>query len=152
MENLFHGRPELPELPVFGLRILMPTLAKEYRYEGLSGETYPDRKKGAHRGVFIEKPIMTPYLVPQECGMHMDTEWVEIYRDTIQDNSMPSPGKHMLKICKSGENFHFHVFHIRHVKSKMQLIRKSFRQQGELYCVFMERQEALEELIVGEPM
>ena len=85
----------------------MPTLAKEYRYEGLSGETYPDRKKGAHRGVFIEKPIMTPYLVPQECGMHMDTEWVEIYRDTIQDNSMPSPGKHMLKICKSGENFHF---------------------------------------------
>ena len=76
-------------------------------YEGLSGETYPDRKKGAHRGVFIEKPIMTPYLVPQECGMHMDTEWVEIYRDTIQDNSMPSPGKHMLKICKSGENFHF---------------------------------------------
>lgn len=21
--------------------------------------------------------------------------------------SMPSPGKHMLKICKSGENFHF---------------------------------------------
>mgnify|MGYP000128666111 CR=1 FL=1 len=39
----------------FGLRILMPTLAKEYRYEGLSGETYPDRKKGAHRGVFIEK-------------------------------------------------------------------------------------------------
>lgn len=95
---------------------------------------------------------MTPYLVPQECGMHMDTEWVEIYRDTIQDNSMPSPGKHMLKICKSGENFHFHVFHIRHMKSKMQLIRKSFRQQGELYCVFMERQEALEELIVGEPM
>ena len=88
VENLFHGRPELPELPVFGLRILMPTLAKEYRYEGLSGETYPDRKKGAHRGVFIEKPIMTPYLVPQECGMHMDTEWVEIYRDTIQDNSV----------------------------------------------------------------
>ena len=85
MENLFYGKPELPELPVFGLRILMPTLAKEYRYEGLSGETYPDRKKGAHRGVFTEKPIMTPYLVPQE-------------------------------------------------------------------CVFMERQEALEELIVGEPM
>lgn len=54
MENLFHGRPELPELPVFGLRILMPTLAKEYRYEGLSGETYPDRKKGAHRGVSLK--------------------------------------------------------------------------------------------------
>lgn len=23
---------------------------------------------------------VTPYLVPQDCGMHMDTKWVSIYR------------------------------------------------------------------------
>lgn len=62
------------------------TLQNDCANIGMKGcqETYPDRKKGAHRGVFISaKPIMTPYLVPQECGMHMDTEWVEIYREIL---------------------------------------------------------------------
>ena len=38
---------------------------------------------------------------------HMDTDCVKVYRDTIQDNSMPSPGKHMLKTFKRGERFYF---------------------------------------------
>ena len=38
----YHGKQGLPELPVFGMRFLMPTAAEGYTYEGLSGETYPD--------------------------------------------------------------------------------------------------------------
>ena len=57
----------------------MPTLADKYMYKGLSGETYPDRKAGAEKGVYEVSDLrLTPYLVPQECGMRMDTEWLEI--------------------------------------------------------------------------
>ena len=82
------GVEGLPELPVFGLRFIMPTLADKYVYEGLSGETYPDRKAGAVKGVYeIEDLSLTPYLVPQECGLRMDTEWVEVFRHTSLNNS-----------------------------------------------------------------
>ena len=82
------GVKGLPELPVFGLRFIMPTLADKYVYEGLSGETYPDRKAGAVKGVYeIEDLSLTPYLVPQECGLRMDTAWVDVVRHTSLNNS-----------------------------------------------------------------
>ena len=33
----YHGVQGLPELPVFGMRFIMPTLADKYLYQGLSG-------------------------------------------------------------------------------------------------------------------
>lgn len=84
----YQGKQGLPELPVFGIRFVMPTKAAGYRYEGLSGETYPDRKAGGEQGVYqIEGLPVTPYLVPQDCGMHMDTRWVEVCRNKVLDNS-----------------------------------------------------------------
>ncbi len=84
----YQGKQELPELPVFGIRFVMPTKAAGYRYEGLSGETYPDRRAGGEQGVYqIEGLPVTPYLVPQDCGMHMDTRWVEVCRNKVLDNS-----------------------------------------------------------------
>lgn len=47
----YKGVQGLPELPVFGLRFIMPTLADKYRYEGLSGETYPDCMAGAEKTI-----------------------------------------------------------------------------------------------------
>ena len=83
----YHGKEGLPQLPVFGWRLVMPTKATGFTYEGLSGETYPDRKAGGIPGVYeVEGLPVTPYLVPQECGMHMDTQWVKIARDTVQSN------------------------------------------------------------------
>ncbi len=83
----YKGKEGLPELPAFGMRFIMPTKAVKYRYEGLSGETYPDRKDGAVKGIYeMEGLPVTPYIVPQECGMHMETEWVEIYRNTVLDS------------------------------------------------------------------
>ena len=77
----YNGRKGLPQLPVFGMRFIMPTCADKYVYEGLSGETYPDRKAGGIEGIYeVEGLPVTPYLRPQDCGMHMDTKWVEVYR------------------------------------------------------------------------
>lgn len=88
----YYGKKGLPELPVFGMRFVMPTTADKFLYEGLSGETYPDRKAGGLPGIYqVEGLPVTPYLVPQDCGMHMDTKWVEIYRSKVLDNTKRKP-------------------------------------------------------------
>lgn len=75
----YEGAKGLPELPALGLRWITPFMAEEFCYEGLSGETYPDRMAGAQEGVYRIKGLpVTPYLVPQECGMHMNTKKLEI--------------------------------------------------------------------------
>lgn len=79
----YFGKKGLPGLPVFGLRLIAPMKAMGYRYRGLSGETYPDRMAGAIKGVFeVEGLPVTKYLVPQDCGVHMDTRWLEVYDST----------------------------------------------------------------------
>lgn len=104
----YHGVDGLPQLPVFGIRLIMPTKADRYRYEGLSGETYPDRMAGAIKGVWEEESIApTPYIVPQDCGMHMETEWVEIYRHRSLDNTQKMREVQMLKVCAADSKFAF---------------------------------------------
>ena len=86
----------------------MPTLADKYMYKGLSGETYPDRKAGAEKGVYEVSDLrLTPYLVPQECGMRMDTEWLEIARHTSLDNSRTDSSAQTLRIEKNDKAFAF---------------------------------------------
>lgn len=104
----YDGAANLPQLPAFGMRFIMPTLADKYVYEGLSGETYPDRKMGAFKGVFeVDDLSLTPYLMPQECGMHMDTKWVEITRHTSLDNSRKEDIPETLRIEQTENTFAF---------------------------------------------
>ena len=104
----YFGAKGLPELPVFGLRFIMPTLAERYVYDGLSGETYPDRKKGALEGVFVIDDLsLTPYLVPQECGMHMDTHHVKVYRRKSLDNSRDDFSEQALTFEEFDNTFSF---------------------------------------------
>lgn len=108
VEVHYAGAKGLPQLPVFGMRFIMPTLAEKYIYKGLSGETYPDRKAGAVEGVYEIKDLsLTPYLVPQECGMRMDTEWVEVTRHTSLDNSRKGIFAQTLRIEKTEQAFAF---------------------------------------------
>lgn len=87
VEVHYHGKQGLPELPVFGMRFIMPTKAVGYTYQGLSGETYPDRMAGGEKGIFeVDGLPVTPYLVPQDCGMHMETEWLQVTRDRVLAN------------------------------------------------------------------
>lgn len=108
VEVSYKGVKGLPELPAFGLRFIMPTMADKYMYEGLSGETYPDRKAGATKGVYeIDDLSLTPYLVPQECGMRMDTDWLEVTRHTSLNNSRKDHSAQVLRIEKSKNPFAF---------------------------------------------
>ena len=105
---LYKGVQGLPELPAFGLRFIMPTLADKYMYEGLSGETYPDRKAGGVKGVYeIDDLSLTPYLVPQECGMRMDNDWLEVTRHTSLNNSRKDNSAQVLRIEKKENPFSF---------------------------------------------
>ena len=108
VEVHYAGVKGLPQLPAFGMRFIMPTLADKYLYQGLSGETYPDRKAGAAEGVYEVKDLsLTPYLVPQECGMRMDTEWVEVTRHTSLNNSRKDSSAQILRIEKTDKKFAF---------------------------------------------
>lgn len=108
VDVLYKGAKGLPELPVFGLRFIMPTLADKYMYEGLSGETYPDRMAGAVKGVYeINDLSLTPYLVPQECGMRMGTDWLEVTRHTSLNNSRKDSSAQTLRIEKKNDTFAF---------------------------------------------
>ena len=103
----FFGTEGLPQLPVFGLRMIMPTHATGFTYEGLSGETYPDRMAGGVPGVYEVKGLpVTPYMVPQDCGMHMDTKWIEVKRNT-QLSNMACAGESSLKITMDDKPFAF---------------------------------------------
>lgn len=104
----YEGVKGLPQLPVFGMRFIMPTLADKYVYEGLSDETYPDRMAGGIKGVYeVDDLSLTPYIMPQECGMHMDTEWVEISRRTSLDVNRKDTGAQTLRVEKADSTFAF---------------------------------------------
>lgn len=104
----YHGVKGLPELPVFGMRFIMPTKAIGYQYEGLSGETYPDRMAGGIPGVYkIEGLPVTKYLVPQDCNVHMNTKWLEVYRNTVKDNSYKGTKTFGLRFTSGEKDFAF---------------------------------------------
>ena len=103
----YFGAKGLPQLPVFGMRMIMPTMASGFTYEGLSGETYPDRMMGGKPGVYeVEGLPVTPYMVPQDCGMHMETKWVEVRRSTQLANTA-NPAESSLKITMDDKPFAF---------------------------------------------
>ena len=80
IEAVYHGAPGLPELPCFGVRLSTPTPVEEVAWRGLSGETYPDRYKGADFGSHRETPHIPAYLVPQDCGCHIGTQSLTLRR------------------------------------------------------------------------
>lgn len=76
---LYHGQKGLPQLPLLGLRFATPVPVETVEWLGLSGETYPDRKKGGVFGWHKEYPHIPAYPVPQECGCHIDTKSVTLH-------------------------------------------------------------------------
>lgn len=108
VEVHYLGKEGLPELPVFGIRFIMPTKAIGYVYEGLSGETYPDRMAGGIHGVYqVEGLPVTKYLVPQDCQVHMDTKWLEVQRNSTLNNADKNAEKFALRFEAVEKNFAF---------------------------------------------
>ena len=92
----YEGGENRPQLPLLGLRFATTGCVEQTTWGGLSGETYPDRFKGAKAGRFTEVPHIPNYLVPQECGNHMHTLWATFRMGT---------GK--LGLYKLDKPFHF---------------------------------------------
>lgn len=104
----YYGKAGLPELPVFGMRFVMPTKAIGFTYEGLSGETYPDRMAGGVPGVYtVEGLPVTRYMVPQDCNVHMKTKWLEVSRNTTQNNANKSKETFTLRFLAVDKEFAF---------------------------------------------
>lgn len=104
----YHGKAGLPELPALGLRFVMPTPAACFRYDGLSGETYPDRMAGGVKGTYtVDGMPVTKYLVPQECGMHMQSKQVTVTRNRTQDNTDHSSHAFELTFAQNDHPFAF---------------------------------------------
>ena len=116
----------------------MPTQADKYLYKGLSGETYPDRKAGAKEGIYeINDLSLTQYLVPQECGMRMDTEWLEVKDIQRLITAGRTAYLKFYALKKMTKILHFLVCLIRHRRLKMPFIMKNCHQQEELFYVYM---------------
>lgn len=77
----YHGQKGLPELALLGLRFETPEPVDTVEWLGLSGETYPDRKRGGEFGWHSEHPDIPGYLVPQECSNHADTQAATLRTD-----------------------------------------------------------------------
>lgn len=104
----YHGNSELPELPAFGLQLVMPTTAIGFAYQGLSGETYPDRLAGGVNGQYHVTGLpVTKYMVPQECGMHMQTNWITVTRNQTFNNADTAKKPFNLTINSNKQPFAF---------------------------------------------
>ena len=82
VDGVYHGAAGAPELPVFGVRMATAQPAAQVCWTGLSGETYPDRYKGASFGRWSEEPHIPAYLVPQDCGVHIGTRTLTLQQQT----------------------------------------------------------------------
>ena len=91
----YRGTEGLPGLPVCGLRFTLPFPVDSFDWEGLSGETYPDRMWGAQEGVFHhEGAEICPYVMPQEYGMHMRTRRLTMHvrKDSLSVSAVTDEG------------------------------------------------------------
>lgn len=108
IQENYTGQPGLPELPALGLQLIAPTMASGFSYQGLSGETYPDRMAGGIPGTYkVDGLPVTPYLVPQENGMHMQTQRVTVTRQTTLNNADPDQQAFSLTVQQADEPFAF---------------------------------------------
>lgn len=102
VEAVYHGTAGAPELPCFGVQFQTAAPVAATQWTGLSGETYPDRYKGATFGCFTEMPHIEPHLVPQECGLHLGTR-----RAVLQQRDTRGRTTAALELQSCGEAFAF---------------------------------------------
>ena len=102
VEATYHGTAQAPELPCFGVQFQTAAPVAATRWTGLSGETYPDRYKGAEFGCFEEVPHIEPHLVPQACGLHWQTRQAVLQQRDARGRTTAS-----LTLESCGEPFGF---------------------------------------------
>ena len=72
---------KLPELPRFGMRLVLPKGYEQVNYYGRGPlENYPDRKTSQFIGRYqtTVTDMYYPYILPQQTGNHCDVRWATI--------------------------------------------------------------------------
>ncbi len=75
------GFEKVETLPRVGVKMVLNKTLRSVKWYGRGPhENYPDRKESAFLGLYNSTPkqMLTPYLIPQECGARSDTRWLEI--------------------------------------------------------------------------
>ena len=75
------GSEELPEIPRFGMRMILPADYKRFTYYGRGPwENYADRCESSFLGRYEQSTDdqLFPYVRPQESGNKSDVRWVEL--------------------------------------------------------------------------
>lgn len=129
----YPGSSSLPELPLVGFTMTMPTTYADFTWYGKGPqETYIDRQLGFKTGVYSKSvdDNFFPYIEPSETGNHIQTSWMKMYN---------GDGNGLLV---SGNNFEFsalrytaaELFSKKHpfelVKSNNVIVNINLRQMG----------------------
>ncbi len=72
---------EIKDIPRFGMRFVLRPEMEELEYLGMGPkECYSDMKEHARMGIWKStvSEEYEPYLVPQECGNHLQVKWVSL--------------------------------------------------------------------------
>lgn len=100
IEIIYHGCKGMPSLPCFGLDFPIKKEYESFDYYALGPlDSYPDRLAGENLGLYssdVSKELL-PYSIPQECGNHEGTRFVEI----------PIDETHVLVFEALGRSFSF---------------------------------------------
>lgn len=86
---------DLPMLPRFGLRMLLPEAMNQVTYYGMGPEeSYSDKHRASAHGRYTSKvcELHEDYLRPQENGSHFDTEYVILEGAGLRLNVCGSEG------------------------------------------------------------
>jgi len=82
VEAVYYGQKGLPSIPAFGMHFRLQERYHNFRYYGFGPEeTYRDRQNGGRLGIFsgTAKENLSRYMVPGECGNHVETRWLEVF-------------------------------------------------------------------------
>ena len=78
------GGEDVPELPRFGMRMVLPEDYKCFRFYGRGPwENYSDRNESSFLGLYEQSTDeqLFPYVRPQESGNKTDVRWLELTND-----------------------------------------------------------------------
>ncbi len=79
--------PVFPELPRFGIRLMLPEDMEQVRYFGFGPyESYTDKHRASFHGLFdtTVEDLWEDYIYPQENGSHWDVDFVETGREDLK--------------------------------------------------------------------
>lgn len=79
--------PDLPRLPRFGVRMMLPQDMRQVEYYGLGPmESYTDKRRASYHGRFEETvdSLFEDYIRPQENGSHWDVSFVGLSREDVK--------------------------------------------------------------------